>query len=134
MVTTRHLTVAFAVAFALGSATPLVAQGTPHLIVVKMVDAPGGQFAFQPAAIVAQRGDTLRFVQASSAPHDVAFRKMPKGANLGSASTGPYIITTGQSYDLVIDNRFADGAYAFVCDPHEGVGMHGTLTVGEPSK
>jgi hypothetical protein len=29
-----------------------------------------------------------------------------------------------------MDQRFADGAYAFVCDPHEGVGMQGTLTVG----
>src|SRR5206468_3212469 len=110
---------------ALSIAFSLTAQSAPHLIVVKMVDAPGGQFAFQPAAIVAQRGDTLRFVQTSSAPHDIAFRSTPKGSKLGAASTSPYLITPGQTYDLVLDSRFPDGAYAFVCDPHEGAGMHG---------
>jgi plastocyanin len=104
------------------------------VIIVKMVDMPNAQFAFQPAAVVAQRGDTVRFVQASSAPHDVAFRSTPKGAKLGAASTSPYLIAPGQSYDLVIDSRFPDGAYTFVCEPHEGMGMRGTLTVGAPAR
>lgn len=115
-------------------ALPLSAQSAPHVITVKMADAPGGQFVFQPAAITAQRGDTVRFVQASSAPHDVDFRKIPKGAKLGAESTGPYVMTPGQTYDLVIDARFVDGVYDFVCDPHESVGMHGTLTVGASTK
>jgi plastocyanin len=110
------------------------AQGSPHLIVVKMADATGGRFAFQPSDVIAQRGDTVRFVQVSSAPHDVAFRSRPKGARLGAAATGPYLITPGQTYDLVIDGRFPDGAYEFVCDPHEGGGMKGTLTVRAPIK
>jgi plastocyanin len=119
---------------ALVVALPLAAQGAPHVITVKMADAPGGQFVFHPAAITAQRGDTVRFVQASSAPHDVDFKKVPKGAKLGAESTGPYVMTPGQTYDLVIDSRFVDGVYEFVCDPHESVGMHGTLTVGAPTK
>lgn len=119
---------------ALCLALPLSAQGASHVITVKMADAPGGQFVFQPAAISAQRGDTVRFVQASSAPHDVDFKKVPKGAKLGSESTGPYVMTPGQTYNLVIDGRFTDGVYEFVCDPHESVGMRGTLTVGPPTK
>jgi plastocyanin len=129
-----RLAIAFAGVVALAVSLPLAAQGAPHLITVKLADVAGGQFAFQPAAISAQRGDTVRFVQASSAPHDVDFKKMPKGAKLGSESVGPYMMTPGQTYDLVIDGRFVDGAYDFVCDPHESVGMHGTLTVGTPSK
>lgn len=105
-----------------------------HLILVKMVDKPNSQFAFEPAAIVAQHGDTVRFVQSSSAPHNVHFDKLPKGAKLGDAATGPYIIGDGKTYDLIIDSRFADGAYPFVCDPHQSVGMRGTLTVGPPTK
>ena len=105
-----------------------------HLILVKMVDKPNSQFAFEPAAIVAQRGDTVRFVQASSVLHNVHFDKLPKGAKLGDAATGPYIIGDGKTYDLIIDSRFVDGAYPFFCDPHQGVGMHGTLTVGPPTK
>lgn len=123
-----------AAAVSLFAAFPLSAQSAPHMITVKMADAPGGQFVFQPAAITAQRGDTVRFVQASSAPHDVDFKKMPKGAKLGAESTGPYVMTPGQTYDLLIDSRFVDGVYEFVCDPHESVGMHGTITVGAPTK
>jgi plastocyanin len=126
------MTVAGAIALYFGA--PLAAQNAPHAVVVKMADASGGQFAFQPAAVVAHRGDTLRFVQASSTPHNVAFRKTASGSRLGSASTGPYLLTPGQTYDLVIDNRFTDGDYTFVCDPHEGAGMHGSLTVGASSK
>ena len=107
---------------------------TGHLILVKMVDKPNSQFAFEPAAIVAQHGDTVRFVQSSSAPHNVHFDKLPKGAKLGNATTGPYIIGDGKTYDLIIDSRFVDGTYPFVCDPHQSVGMRGTLTVGPPAK
>ena len=129
-----RIAIAFAGSVVLGFALPLAAQNAPHMVVVKMSDAPGGRFAFQPAAISAQRGDTVRFVQASSAPHDVDFRKIPKGAKLGAESAGPYVMTPGQTYDLVIDSRFVDGVYEFVCDPHESVGMRGALTVGPPSK
>ncbi|HEX6807395.1 MAG TPA: plastocyanin/azurin family copper-binding protein [Gemmatimonadaceae bacterium] len=101
-----------------------------HLITVHLVDRPNGQFAFDPATINAQRGDTVRFVQQSSAPHSVSFRTHPKDAKLGDAAVGPYLIANGQTYDLVIDARFPDGTYAFACDPHESVGMKGTLMVG----
>ena len=110
------------------------AQAGSHLVLVKMVDKPNAQFAFEPAAIVAQRGDTVRFVQASAAPHNVHFLKTPKGAKLGDAAIGPYIIGTGKTYDLVIDSRFVDGTYAFTCDPHDTIGMHGTLTIGPSTK
>jgi plastocyanin len=110
------------------------AQAGAHLVLVKLVDKPNAQFAFEPAAIVAQRGDTVRFVQASAAPHNVHFLKMPKGAKLGDAAVGPYIIGAGKTYDLAIDSRFVDGTYQFTCDPHETVGMHGTLTIGPSTK
>ncbi len=107
------------------------AQGATHghLITVRLVDRPNGQFAFDPATINAQRGDTVRFVQQSTAPHNVSFRTHPKDAKLGDAAVGPYIINAGQTYDLVIDARFPDGTYTFACDPHESVGMKGTLVV-----
>jgi len=129
----RHWAADFVAAMLL-AALPLVAQSKAHLIVVKMVDAANAQFAFQPSEIAAQPGDTVRFVQASAAPHDIDFRKSPKGAKLGSSANSPYLITPGQTFDLVIDNRFPAGVYDFVCDPHESVGMHGTLTVGSSSK
>ena len=118
---------------ALAFAAPFCAAQTApqgHLIAVHLVDRANGQFAFDPATISAQRGDTVRFIQQSSAPHNVSFRTHPKDAKLGDAAVGPYLLDSGKTYDLVIDARFSEGTYTFACDPHESVGMRGTLTVG----
>ena len=102
----------------------------PHVIVVSMVDRPGTvPFAFEPANFTAQRGDTLRFVQASATMHNVHFKTQPKGAKLGAAAISPYLTTKGQTYTIVVDSRFAEGKYELVCDPHVAIGMRGSLTV-----
>ncbi|MEO8881015.1 MAG: plastocyanin/azurin family copper-binding protein [Gemmatimonadaceae bacterium] len=112
----------------------LRAQSAAHLVVIKMVEKPGGHFAFEPAAFSVQRGDTVRFVQSSTAPHNVHFKQTPKGAKLGTDATGSYVIGDGATYNLVVDARFIDGTYEFICDPHESVGMKGTMTVGTSAK
>ena len=123
-----------------GSASLLAGQAraqhasTPpgHLVVVKMVDRGGSTpYAFEPANVSVQPGDTLRFLETAGVMHNVRFKSHPSGAHLGAAGTGPYLTKKGQTYDLVIDGRFSTGTYNFVCDPHESVGMHGTLIVGE---
>lgn len=128
--------VAAAVATLIGSAAVASAQApaAPHVIIVKLVERGGSvPYAFEPATIAAARGDTIRFLQTADAPHNVRFTKEPSGAKLGSATTGPYLVAKGDKYDLVIDARFTDGLYAFVCDPHESLGMHGSLTVAAPT-
>jgi plastocyanin len=106
------------------------ASAGPHMIVVKLVEKGGAMpYAFEPAITVAQRGDTVRFVEAAGVMHNVHFTKQASGAKLGGAATGPYLTTKGQTYDLVIDARFAEGRYEFVCEPHEAIGMKGTLVV-----
>lgn len=110
------------------STTP--ATPKPHLIVVKLIQQPGKMpFAFEPATFTAERGDTLKFVQAAETMHNVHFKVMPKGAKLGSRATSPYLVALGDSYTIVVDSRFADGTYELVCDPHDAVGMHAFLTV-----
>jgi plastocyanin len=102
----------------------------PHVIVVGLVERPGTMpFAFEPANFTAQRGDTLRFVQASATMHNVRFKTQPKGAKLGAAAISPFLTTKGQTYTIVVDSRFPEGTYELVCDPHETIGMHGFLTV-----
>ena len=101
-----------------------------HMIVVKLVEKAGSMpYAFEPASVVARPGDTLRFVEATGAIHNVRFTKQPAGAKLGAATTGPYFTAKGQTYDLIIDRRFAEGTYEYVCDPHAAIGMKGTLSV-----
>ena len=120
-------------------ALPVRAQHTPtvagHLVVVRLVMQAGNiPFAFEPASVTAQQGDTLRFVEDAAAMHNVRFKSHPAGARLGAATAGPYLTAKGQQYDLVVDARFTDGRYEFVCDPHEMIGMRGVLTVGQRSE
>ena len=131
-----NLIVSACLACGLAIAVPAGAQSSapgaraPHVIVVSLVERTGNKpFAFEPASFTAQRGDTLRFVQASTTMHNVRFKTQPKGAKLGSGATGPYLTSKGQAYTIVVDSRFAEGAYEIVCDPHDAIGMHGFLTV-----
>lgn len=102
-----------------------------HVVVVKMVDKGGGTWNFEPSAVQAQPGDTVRFLQTDIVPHNVQFKSVPKGAKLGpTVMMGAFLMKKGDTYDLVIDARFAPGTYHFVCTPHEMMGMKGTLEVG----
>ncbi len=105
------------------------ATGNGHVIEVHMVDKGGGKWAFEPSSIKAQPGDTVRFVQDDIVPHNVQFKSAPPGAELGSAMMGTFLLAKGETYDLVIDGRFVVGTYAFVCTPHETMGMKGSLEV-----
>jgi plastocyanin len=119
-----------AIAMSAGAQSVAPAARTPHVIVVSLVERSGAKpFAFEPANFTAQRGDTLRFVQASATMHNVHFKTQAKGAKLGGAATSPYLTSKGQAYTMVVDSRFADGTYEIVCEPHEMIGMHGFLTV-----
>jgi plastocyanin len=103
---------------------------SPHMVVVRLIEKPGPTpFAFDPANAVAQRGDTVRFIEAANTMHNVRFTKQAPGAKLGAVASGPYLTTKGQTYDVVIDKRFTDGTYEYVCDPHAAIGMKGTLVV-----
>jgi plastocyanin len=107
-------------------ATPL----HPQTILVKLVNKAGPiPFAFEPAIVVAHRGDTVRFIEDAGVMHNVHFTKQAPGAKLGAAASGPYLTTKGQAYDVVIDGRFTEGKYEYVCDPHAAIGMKGTLVV-----
>lgn len=134
MIRTRFLVLAGLVTIATAghaqSTTPASTTTGPHLIVIKLIQQPGKMpFAFEPSNFSASPGDTLRFVEAADAMHNVHFRTVPKGAKLGSAAISPYLIAVGQSYTIVVDGRFTDGKYELTCDPHEAIGMHAFLTV-----
>ncbi len=98
-------------------------------VVVKMVDKSPTEFHFEPAQLTVQRGDTVRFLQTGTTPHNVEFQNPPPGTALGAQLMGPFLMKAGETYDVVIDARFAGGEHRFVCTPHQTMGMTGTLTV-----
>lgn len=131
MIRTSHILAASMVAL-LTTAVASSAQGTPPSTthVVELVTNAGSPpYQFAPSTVVARQGDTLRFVEAAGVMHNVHFTAHPAGAKLGSATVGPYLSAKGEVYQVVIDARFTPGKYTFICDPHEALGMSGTLIV-----
>jgi plastocyanin len=115
-------------------AQPGAAQSPPgqaHTIVVKIVDKSPTEFEFEPAQITVEHGDTVRFVQTGYTPHNVEFKSVPAGADLGKQQVGPYLSKKDQTYDVVIDGRFPQGLYGYVCTPHSVLGMKGSITVAD---
>lgn len=91
---------------------------------IAMVD-----FEYRPATLTVRPGDVIEFVQTGIQPHNVEFRTVPKGVDLGDTRMGPFLVQKGDVYQLRIDARFAPGVYEFVCTPHELMGMKARFTV-----
>lgn len=100
-----------------------------HVVTVRMVDKSATEYAFEPADITVEPGTLIRFELAGSIPHNVEFKGGPSGTDLGDAKMGPFLLATGQTYEIMIDERFALGTHKYVCTPHEMMGMKGTITV-----
>ena len=100
-----------------------------NVVEVRMIDAGGGQWRFEPAGIDVHPGDLVRFIQDDVAPHNVEFKDVPSGTQLGPAMMGPFLLRKGETYDVAIDDRFALGEHKYVCTPHAPLGMVGTINV-----
>jgi manganese oxidase len=115
-------------AFGLGACA---AAPAPRVIDVTIHD-DGGRLRFEPGQVEVRRGDIVRWTMGSATmPHNVEFVRngTPDGVDLGDARVGPYLTASGDSYEVVIDDRFHDGAYSYVCSPHVAMGMTGSIIV-----
>lgn len=105
-----------------------------RVIQIRATDAGGGQWRFIPDAITARPGDVVRFIQDDIVPHNVQFKDVPQGTDLGSAVMGPFMLQKGDTYEIEVDQRFAPGVHQYVCTPHEMMGMTGTIEVLPPTE
>ena len=95
---------------------------------------------FVPDRIVARAGDTLRFINQTGGPHNIQFfadsipeearvlleRAMP-GDKIAPLSS-PLLITENAVYEIAVP-ALSPGRYPFVCLPHFGSRMLGSLDV-----
>jgi plastocyanin len=109
---------------------PAAGSGTVHD--VKMVTTQSGAAGqFEPAAITVKRGDRIRWTMADgTAPHNVSF-SLAQGnpAGFTPPADSPLYTQAGQNFEVPAD--WAPGTYNYVCMPHAGMGMRGTITVTE---
>ena len=117
----------------LAAQTP--AATSPHKVIVKLVDNGGpAPYAFDPPVVNVQPGDTVVFTEAANVLHNVHFMKEPAGAKLGSATVSPWLMKLGDTFTVVLDKRFTAGTYEYVCEPHQMLGMHGTMILAKSER
>ncbi|MGH7646394.1 MAG: plastocyanin/azurin family copper-binding protein [Gemmatimonadales bacterium] len=121
-------------------ARPAVAAPAGAVVGVKMTGNGSTMAAFEPAAITVAPGTTVRFINVSGFPHNVAFwgDSIPAGAatmlnaampNRMDNLSGPFATTLNETYDVTFAADAPQGAYKGYCLPHLALGMRLTITV-----
>jgi len=92
---------------------------------VEVTVGPNGENVFGPESVQVKPGTTVKFVW-DSPGHNVHATSVPDGADwdVQTEITGP-----PKEYEYTFDGP--TGEYEYVCDPHEAVGMVGTIVVTE---
>ena len=121
---------------------PAPALGMVHEVEMKLTN--DGQYVFEPAELTIKAGDTVRWLNVSGFPHNIAFYadQIPAGADgflttqfAGDAAklgpmAGRLMIQPGDTYEITFAGA-PTGSYGYFCTPHEALGMKATLTVQE---
>jgi plastocyanin len=122
-------------------AAPAEAAPAPQgaVVEVKMTGDGTTKAAFEPATLTIKPGTTVRFLNVSGGPHNIAFYgdSIPKGAaealkkgmpNPMGDLVGPFITQPNEKYEVSFAGAPA-GTYRGYCMPHVALGMHITITV-----
>ena len=112
---------------------------TGPVVEVKMIGNGSTHAAFEPATLTIAPGTTVRFIDVSGGPHNIAFWQdsVPAGAaavlNANMKNTvdnlaGPFLTTANETYDVSFANA-PKGVYKGFCTPHQTLGMKIAITV-----
>ena len=121
------------------SAASTSAEPAGAVVEVKMTGNGTSQATFEPSKLTIKAGTTVRFINVSGGPHNVAFYgdSVPKGGadalkkgmpNPMGDLTGPFLTQPNEKYDVSFAGAPA-GVYKGYCMPHVALGMHITVTV-----
>jgi plastocyanin len=129
------------------AATPAAATPAPApaaepagvVVEVKMTGDGTSKAAFEPSKLSIKAGTTVRFINVSGGPHNIAFfaDSIPKGAaevlkkgmpNPMGDLTGPFLMQPNEKYDVSFAGAPA-GVYKGYCMPHVALGMKIAITV-----
>ena len=121
------------------NAGPAAEQQKGPVVEVKMTGNGTTQATFEPATVTIKPGATVRFINVSGGPHNVAFYadSVPKrGADVLKKAmpnqmgdlTGPFLTQPNEKYDVSFAGAPA-GTYKGYCMPHVALGMKLTVNV-----
>jgi plastocyanin len=112
----------------------LVATGAGLLIATSAnaatvkLGSSGGALVFEPSVITIKAGDTVDFTNNAGFPHNVVFDPdaVPATVDADAISQSDLLNAPGEVYSVKLDVK---GTYRVYCEPHEGAGMEGIITV-----
>lgn len=122
------------------AAQPGAGAASGPAVEVRMTGNGTTQAAFEPAAITIAPGTTVRFINVSGGPHNVAFwgDSIPAGAaavlnaampNRMDNLSGPFVTGPNETYEITFSATAPVGKYGTYCLPHLALGMKMTITV-----
>ena len=112
---------------------------TGPVVEVQMTGNGSTTAAYEPSSITIAPGTTVRFVNVSGGPHNIAFWQdsIPSGAatalnanmkNTVDNLSGPFMTQPNESYDVSFANA-PTGWYKGYCTPHLTLGMKMTIRI-----
>jgi len=111
---------------ATAAATLALAFGA-HAADIKL-GADSGALVFEPSAVTIKAGDSVTFKNNAGFPHNIVFDEdaVPEGVKADAISHEDYLNAPGETYTVKLTTP---GTYGFYCEPHQGAGMAGKITV-----
>jgi plastocyanin len=116
-----------------GPAAPTGAAPSGRVVEVKMTGNGTTRAAFEPSMLSIKSGTTVRFINVSGGPHNIAF--YPDSIPVGAAAAlkagmptpmsdlmGPFLTKPNETYDVSFAGAPA-GIYKGYCLPHVALGM-----------
>ena len=98
-----------------------------HAADVKL-GSDNGSLVFEPAAVTIKAGESVTFKNNAGFPHNIVFDEdaVPEGVKADALSHEDYLNAPGETYTVKLTTP---GEYGFYCEPHQGAGMAGKITV-----
>jgi plastocyanin len=99
-----------------------------HADTTVKLGADSGALVFDPASVTIKAGDSVTFRNNAGFPHNIVFDEdaVPSGVNAEALSHEDYLNAPGETYSVKLT---APGEYGYYCEPHQGAGMQGKITV-----
>ncbi|KAG0608938.1 hypothetical protein M758_8G145000 [Ceratodon purpureus] len=105
----------------------LVLVASANAATVKM-GGDDGALGFYPSSLSVAAGETVTFVNNKAFPHNVVFDEdaVPAGVKVDDLTHEDYLNGPGESFSVTLKTP---GTYEYYCEPHQGAGMKGSITV-----
>lgn len=109
------------------ASSSLLLAASANAATVKM-GGDDGALGFYPSSVSVAAGEAITFVNNKGFPHNVVFDEdaVPDGVKVEDISHEDYANAPNESFTVTLTKP---GTYGFYCEPHQGAGMKGTITV-----